>query len=207
MRYIIARKRFIRITNIPPTRLIVGSFATIILMGALLLDIPAAAQNGISTGFVDSLFTATSATCVTGLVVVDTLTHWTLFGQLVILCLIQVGGLGLITLATFFSVLLGKKVSMKGKIAAQESISDYSFTEVVAMIKKIVLVTFGVELTGVLCFSLPALSPAMAQKDYYMAVFHSISAFCNAGFDLTGNFRSLTEFNGDPVVIYTTALS
>ena len=197
-------KRKLNITNFSPTRVIVSSFAIIIFIGASLLNLPMASNDGISIGFVDALFTATSATCVTGLVVADTLTQWTLFGQLVILCLIQVGGLGIITLATFFSVLLGRKISMKGKILAQESISNYSFTEVAIMIKNIVLVTFVIEFIGAILLSL-SFVPKFGIKGIYMAIFHSISSFCNAGFDLIGGFRSLTEFNGDPIVIYTTA--
>ena len=125
MSTIIHHKRKLNITNYSPTRVIVSSFAIIIFVGAFLLNLPVASNDGVSIGIVNALFTATSATCVTGLVIADTLTQWTLFGQLVILFLIQVGGLGIVTLATFFSVLLGRKISMKGKILAQESISNY----------------------------------------------------------------------------------
>jgi len=134
--------------TISPTRIIVSSFALIIFTGACLLSLPIASNDGNSIGFLNALFTATSATCVTGLVIADTLTQWTLFGQIVILFLIQVGGLGIVTLATFFSVLLGRKISMKGKILAQESISDYSFADVVRMIKSVIKITACVELIG-----------------------------------------------------------
>jgi len=204
MGYITYRKKNKKIMNISPTRIIVSSFAVVIFLGALLLNLPAASNDGISIGFLDALFTATSATCVTGLVIADTLTQWTLFGQIVILTLIQVGGLGIITLATFFSVLLGRKVSMKGKILAQESISDYNFNDVLDMIKTVVKITVTIELLGAI-FLAVSFVPRFGANGIYMAVFHSISAFCNAGFDLIGGYRSLTQFNGDPFVIYTTA--
>jgi trk system potassium uptake protein TrkH len=198
------RKKF-SLTRFSPTRLIVSSFAILIFAGGLLLNLPAASNSGESIGFINALFTATSATCVTGLVVADTLTQWTLFGQIVILVLIQVGGLGIITLATFFSALLGRKMGMKGKILAQASISDYSFTEVVGLIKGIVLITFGVELVGAILLGIRFV-PQFGWEGAYKAVFHSISSFCNAGFDLMGNYSSLTAYNGDPIVIFTTGL-
>ena len=191
--------------TISPTRIIVSSFALIIFTGACLLTLPVASNNGRSIGFLDALFTATSATCVTGLVIADTLTQWTVFGQIVILLLIQVGGLGIVTLATFFSVLLGRKIGMKGKILAQESISDYSFADVLHMIKSVIRITVTVEMIGAL-FLATSFVPKYGARGIYMSVFHAVSAFCNAGFDIIGGYRSLTQFNGDPVVIYTIAL-
>ncbi len=190
--------------TISPTRIIVSSFALIIFTGACLLSLPIASNDGKSIGFLDALFTSTSATCVTGLVVADTLTQWTLFGQLVILLLIQIGGLGLITLATFFSVLLGRKISMKGKILAQESISDYSFADVIRMIKSVIKITICVEMIGAILLA-TSFVPRFGARGIYLSIFHSISAFCNAGFDLMGDYRSLTLFSGDPIVIYTIA--
>ncbi|HYE67281.1 MAG TPA: TrkH family potassium uptake protein [Anaerovoracaceae bacterium] len=191
--------------TISPTRIIVSSFALIIFTGACLLSLPIASNDGNSIGFLNAFFTATSATCVTGLVIADTLTQWTLFGQIVILFLIQVGGLGIVTLATFFSVLLGRKISMKGKILAQESISDYSFADVVRMIKSVIKITACVELIGAILLA-TIFIPRFGARGIYMSVFHSISAFCNAGFDLMGDYRSLTQYSGDPIVIYTIAL-
>jgi len=199
------RKKKSLLKTISPTRIIVSSFALIIFTGACLLSLPIASNDGNSIGFLDAFFTATSATCVTGLVIADTLTQWSLFGQIVIILLIQVGGLGIVTLATFFSVLLGRKISMKGKILAQESISDYSFADVVLMIKRVIIITVSVELVGAILLSI-SFVPKFGPRGIYMAVFHSISAFCNAGFDLIGGYRSLTQFNGDPIVIYTIAL-
>lgn len=191
--------------NISPTRIIVSSFFIIIFAGACLLNLPIASNDGVSIGFINALFTATSATCVTGLVIADTLTQWTLLGQIVILILIQVGGLGLVTLATFFSVLLGRKVSMKGKIIAQESISDYSYTDVLGMIKNIVLITAVIEFIGAILFSISFI-PRFGVRGIYISIFHTISSFCNAGFDIFGGYSSLTQFDKDPLIIYTTAL-
>lgn len=205
MKSIIHYRKNRRLTDISPTRIIVTSFALVILIGSLLLSLPLASNDGESIGYIGALFTATSATCVTGLIVADTLTQWSLFGQLVIISLIQIGGLGLITLATFFSVLLGRKVSLKGKIIAQESISEYSFNEVLSLIKKIVFVTLAIEFIGAIIIS-TSFIPRFGARGIYMSIFHSISSFCNAGFDLIGDYRSLTQFNGDPVIIYTHAL-
>lgn len=191
--------------TISPTRIIVSSFALIILTGACLLSLPIASNNGNSIGFLDALFTATSATCVTGLIIADTLTQWTLFGQIVILLLIQIGGLGIVTLATYFSVLLGRKISMKDKILAQESVNDYGFADVIRMVKSVVRITVGAELAGALLLC-TSFVPKYGLRGIYLSVFHAVSAFCNAGFDLIGGYHSLTQFNGDPIVIYTIAL-
>lgn len=192
-----------------PTKLIVLSFALLILLGAALLSLPFASRSGHSIGFLKALFTATSATCVTGLVVVDTYNHWTTFGQIVILILIQCGGLGLATLATFFSVLLGKKVGLKGMLLAQESINHFSFEGILKLIKRVVIVTFSIELIGTILLSIRFV-PIFGVKGIYFGLFHSISAFCNAGIDLMGvlgkgDYSSLTQFNNDPLVLYTIA--
>lgn len=198
----LAKKMQNWVKSLSSTRIIVFSFALIILTGTFLLVLPSASRSGESIQLLDALFTATSATCVTGLVIADTLTQWSLFGQLVILALIQVGGLGMITLATFFSVLLGRKISMRGKILAQESISDYNFSDVLQMIRSVIRITFGFEFAGAVLLSF-SFVPLYGLRGFYLAAFHSVSAFCNAGFDLFGNYRSLTEFNGSPLVLYT----
>lgn len=210
MQSITFRHKNNKLLNLAPTKIIVFSFAILILAGTLLLMLPAASRDGKSIGFVNALFTATSATCVTGLVVVDTYNHWTTFGQLVIIGLIQVGGLGIVTLASFFSILLGKKMSIRGMVLAQESINHFSFDGIFKLIKRVVMITFGIELIGALLLSTRFI-PMFGLKGLYFGFFHSISAFCNAGFDLMGslgkgNFVSLTYFNNDPVIIYTIAL-
>lgn len=193
-----------RMANLSPTRIIVFSFAFLILIGALLLTLPAASNDGKSIGFLNALFTATSATCVTGLIIADTLTQWNLFGQLVILCLIQVGGLGIVTLATFFSILLGRKVSIKNRILAQESLNHFTYDSVLKLIKNVIFFTFSVEILGALLLSLRFV-PKFGLRGFYMGIFHSVSAFCNAGFDILGNYKSLTDYYNDPVVLYTIA--
>ncbi len=205
MENILYRKKDMRITNVSPTRLIVVSFATLIFISGTLLSLPMASNDGHSIGFLNGIFTATSAACVTGLVIADTLTQWTLFGQIVIIFTIQIGGLGIVTLATFFSVLLGRRVSMKGRVLAQESLNYFTYDGVLNLIKNVVLVTFYIEFVGALLLA-SRFVPEYGAKGVYMGVFHAISAFCNAGFDLTGGYRSLTAYNNDPVVLYTTAL-
>lgn len=190
--------------NITPTRIVVSSFAVLIFIGSLLLNLPIASRSGESVGYINALFTATSASCVTGLIIADTLTQWTLFGQIVILCLIQAGGLGIITLATFFAVLLGRKASLKTMLLAQESINHFSFEGILKLIKKVVIVTFAIEAIGAILLS-TRFVPRYGLRGIYMGIFHAVSSFCNAGFDIIGNFRSLTQFNNDPIIIYTVA--
>lgn len=191
-----------RLLDIAPTRIIVLSFAILILIGAVLLNLPVASNDGQSIGFLNALFTATSASCVTGLIIADTLTQWSLFGQIVIIMLIQAGGLGIVTLGTFFSVLMGKKVGLKAMLLAQESINHYSYEGILKLVKKVVLVTFIIELAGALLLS-TSFVPKFGPRGFYMGLFHAVSAFCNAGFDIIGNFSSITAYNNDPIVIYT----
>lgn len=197
-----------KIISLEPTKIIVFSFAAVILLGAMLLTLPIASNPNVKpASFLSALFTATSATCVTGLIVADTATQWSLFGRTVIMLLIQIGGLGFITIATFFSVLLRKKVGIKGRILAQESMNHSSSEDVLSLIKKVILTTFLVEFIGAIIFSIRFIPyTGSVSGGIYMAVFHSISSFCNAGFDLIGGYRSLTVFNNDPLVLLTTAL-
>jgi trk system potassium uptake protein len=199
-----------RLIGLKPTSVIVLSFFLLIAAGTLLLCLPAASRDGTGAGFVEALFTATSATCVTGLVVVDTYLHWSLFGQIVILSLIQAGGLGIITLTTFFSALLGRRMRLRSMILAQESINYFTFEGIMKLVKTVVLVTLSIEAAGALILS-TRFVPQYGLEGLYLGVFHAISAFCNAGFDLmsisgAGKFISLTQYNNDPVVIYTVAL-
>jgi len=191
--------------SIEPTKIIVFSFIGVIFWGTLLLTLPISSANPEkSADFLTALFTATSATCVTGFVVVDTLTGWSLFGQLVILSLVQIGALGFVTFATFFSIMLGKKVGLKTMILAQESINHFSFEGILKLIKRLVLITLLFELIGALLLSI-SFVPKFGPRGFYLAVFHSISAFCNAGFDIFGDSQSLTGYNNDPLVLYTIA--
>lgn len=189
----------LRAKYLSPSRLIALTFVGLILTGTVLLMLPMASRTGQSLSFVDALFTATSASCVTGLVVVDTGTYFSLFGQVVLLLLIQLGGLGLMLFATLFSVLLKRRLDLQGRLALQVSLNRDELSGVVRMSLKIVRYTAVIE--GVLgtllaLYFLPRYGP----KGIYYGYWHSVSAFCNAGFDLFGNFQSLTLFVGDPVV-------
>lgn len=192
------------IFSMSPTRMVVLSFAVLIFVGTVLLTLPIASNDGNSIGFINALFTSTSASCVTGLVIADTLTQWTLFGQITILLLIQCGGLGIITLTTFFSILLGRKVGLRTMLLAQESINYFSFEGILNLIKRIVVITFSIELIGAMLLSTQFV-PQFGLRGLYMGIFHAISAFCNAGFDIIGGYKSLTEYNDSPIVIYTIA--
>jgi trk system potassium uptake protein TrkH len=157
------------------------------------------------------LFTATSATCVTGLVTVDTATHWSLFGKIVILCLIQIGGLGLVTITSFFYTVMRRKATLKTLVVAQESTANFGFADVMRLVRKIVLITFSIELAGGLILSWRLAERFGPAKGIGKGFFHAISAFCNAGFDLMGDtaggpFSSLTSLQDDPVIIFTIAV-
>ncbi|MGG4266214.1 TrkH family potassium uptake protein [Peribacillus simplex] len=188
----------------PPKILVLG-FATLILIGAYLLTLPISTANGNGLPFLDALFTSTSATCVTGLVVVDTGTTFTTFGELVILTLIQIGGLGFMAFATFFFFLLGKRVSLKGRLLLQESLNNLSMAGVVKLVKRILIFTTIFEGLGALILSIRFSFDMPIGKAIYYGVFHAISNFNNAGFDLMGGFRSLTPYASDPFITLTVA--
>ncbi|PYG85925.1 trk system potassium uptake protein TrkH [Ruminiclostridium sufflavum DSM 19573] len=196
--------------SIAPARAIVISFAILILLGAILLSMPFSSRSGEWTPFVNSLFTSASASCITGLVVYDTYGHWSIAGQIIILLLIQIGALGIITLATFFSILLRKKVGIRGMILAKESINFFSYPDVLEIIKKIVKVTFIFEFIGAVILS-ASFVPEFGAIGLYMGIFTSISAFCNAGFDVTsaavdGSYLCMIPFNDNLVVMNTVSV-
>lgn len=183
-----------------PPKVLVAGFAAIILVCTALLMLPIATNDGKGLPFLDALFTATSATCVTGLVVVDTGTTFTLFGQLVILVLIQVGGLGFMTFATLFSFLLGKRISLKERLLLQEAMNNLSIEGIVRLVKRVLIFTVVIELIGGLLLAIRFSFDMPLLKAFYFGMFHAISNFNNAGFDLMGDFRSLTGYVEDPVV-------
>lgn len=190
-----------------PTRVLVFGFAGLILLGSFLLTLPVAARSGQSTPFLKAIFTATSAVCVTGLVVVDTATHYSLFGQLVIIALIQAGGLGIMTMTTLFALLLGKRINLRERLIIQESLNALQLEGVVSLVKSIIKMTFLIEGAGGLLLSLRFIPDLGWAKGIYYGVFHSISSFCNAGFDLFGTvygpFAGFTHFQEDPLVSLT----
>ncbi|SHE92889.1 trk system potassium uptake protein TrkH [Caldanaerobius fijiensis DSM 17918] len=186
--------------KLAPTQVLVLGFAAVILIGALLLTLPIATKSGESAGFLTALFTATSAVCVTGLVVVDTGTYWSTFGQVVIMLLIQIGGLGIMAMSTLFALILGRKITFKERLVMQEAFNVNSLEGIVKFAKYILIVTFLFESTGAVILSLRFLPQMGLKKAVYYGLFHSISAFNNAGFDLMGNFNSLTGYVSDWVV-------
>ncbi|MCM1065707.1 MAG: Trk family potassium uptake protein [Eubacterium sp.] len=190
--------------SVSPMKLILGGYLAIILVGTILLMLPAATKGTGSTGLSDCFFTATSATCVTGLVRYDTFTHWTLFGQLVILALIQIGGIGFMTVAILVMVLTKRKIHLSQRSLMQNSISAPQIGGIVRMTKFIALGTLLIEGIGAVLLSFDFVPRFGFGKGIYFSLFHSVSAFCNGGFDLmgatTGEFSSLTGMIGSGYV-------
>lgn len=184
----------------PPQTIVLG-FATAIAAGTALLSLPAASATGESIGVVNAFFMASSATCVTGLVVVPTGAALSTFGQLVILALIQIGGLGLMTLATFFYALIGRRITLRGRLLIQESLGQGSLAGLVRLLRSVLLFTFVCESAGALLLTARFAQDMPLAQAAYFGVFHAVSAFCNAGFDLFGD--SLVRFAADPVVVPT----
>lgn len=189
-----------------PTRIVAGSFAGLILFGALLLTFPIASRSGESVGFFNALFTATSATCVTGLVVVDTWQTWTLFGQVVILGLIQLGGLGVMTFITLASLALGRRIGLSQRLLIVSTLNLSEMDGVVRVVRHALMGTFFLEGVGAVILSLCFIPEFGFWKGLWYGIFHSISAFCNAGFDLLSQetaFCSLANYSSHPVVLLT----
>ncbi|NLI91227.1 MAG: Trk family potassium uptake protein [Peptococcaceae bacterium] len=191
------------ISSFTPARILALGFAVLILLGGVLLSLPVATENGLGTPYLDAVFTATSALCVTGLVVVDTADHYSVFGEIVIICLIQIGGLGFMTFATLFAILLGRKIKLRERILLQESFNQLSLEGIVRLAKLVLIFSFVIEASGALILFLRWFHEMGTTKAAYYAVFHSVSAFNNAGFDLFGKFLSLTEQTGDIAVNLT----
>ena len=189
--------------HLSQTQFIAYGFLAIILTGTFLLMLPLSSRSGEASGFLNCLFTATSATCVTGLVAYDTWSHWSLFGQLVILAMIQTGGLGLVTIGVFLSIVLRRKIGLKERGLMQESINALQIGGVVRLAKRIVVGTAVLEGAGAVVLALRFIPEYGAARGIYYGIFHAISAFCNAGFDLMGfqgPFSSLVHFYDDWVV-------
>lgn len=184
--------------RLAPAQVLVLGFAAVIVTGAILLTLPVSSASHVRTPFINALFTSTSATCVTGLIVVDTGTYWSVFGQLVILTLIQIGGLGIMTMATLFALMVGRRISFRERILIQEGIGKLDVAGVVKLTKYILASTFIIEGTGAVILFIRWLRDLPPGKAAYYGIFHSVSAFCNAGFDLWGN--SLVRFVDDVTV-------
>ncbi len=189
-------------------QIIILGFSGVILIGTFLLMLPVSSQAGVITSFTDALFTSTSAVCVTGLVLYDTATYWSAFGQFVILLLIQIGGMGVITVAASFAIVSGRKISLMQRSTMQEAISAPKVGGIVRLTGFIVRSTLLIELLGAAAMA-PVLCRDFGIKGLWIALFHSISAFCNAGFDLMGTkapFSSLTGYAAEPVTNVTIML-
>lgn len=190
-------------------QIIILGFAGLILLGALLLMLPAASADRTVTPFNETLFTSTSAVCVTGLIVQDTGSHWSVFGQAVILLLIQIGGLGVVTVAAAFALLSGKRISLRQRSTMQDAISAPGVGGIVRLTGFILRGTLLIELLGALAM-MPVFCRDFGLKGIWLAVFHSISAFCNAGFDILGQPNalcpSLTAYSADPGICITIML-
>lgn len=178
-------------------QVLVLGFLITIIVGTLLLMLPISSIARVVTNPLDALFTATSAVCVTGLITIDTGTYWSLFGQIVIITLIEVGGLGFMTFGTLFAMLLGKKITLKERLVIKESVNAFNIQGVVRLIRHIFLFTILVQIGGGILLSFAFIPKYGVIKGIYMGLFHAVSAFCNAGFDLIGKYRSLTYLNNN----------
>ena len=192
--------------RLTPYQILVSGFAALILSGAFLLTFPIATKSGAGTPFIDALFTATSAVCVTGLVVVDTGTHYSYFGQTVVILLIQAGGLGIMAMSTLFALLMGKRIRLKERLLMQEALNQLTVSGVVRLMIYIIQVTLLIEFVGGTILAL-RWYPEFGAEGVYFGYWHAISSFCNAGFDLfgpvTGKFSSITSYVEDFTVNLT----
>ncbi|MCI8664525.1 MAG: Trk family potassium uptake protein [Hungatella sp.] len=196
-------KREKRRESLTQTQFIAFGFFVLIMTGALLLTLPFASRDGRSMNFLGALFTATSASCVTGLVVADTWSQWSLFGQLVIITLIQIGGLGFITIGVYVSILLRRRIGLKERGLMQESTSALQIGGIVRLTKKIIVGTAIFEGTGALLLAIRFIPQYGFSRGIFYGIFHSVSAFCNAGFDLMGHYEpynSLSAYYDDWLV-------
>lgn len=189
--------------RLAPTQIIALAFVIIILLGAVLLTLPMASVDGASVGFFPALFTATSATCVTGLVLFDSGTQWSLFGQIVIITLIEIGGLGFMSAASMVVFLLRKKVGLKQRMVMAQALSVSDMTGIVRLQKLVLLGSLLIQLTGALILTTHFWPQYGMGNAIRLGLFHSVSAFCNAGFDIFGYGDSLMHFQSDPTVLLT----
>lgn len=188
------------------TRVVAAGYLLFAVMGTFLLMLPVSSKSGDWTSFTDALTTATSASCVTGLIVYDTFTHWSLFGQIVILCLIQVGGLGYMLFITMFSLLIDRKIGLRERGLLKESTNSLNIGGLMGLVKKAVIGTLIFESAGAVILAWRFSCVFGIKKGIYYGIFHSVSSFCNAGFDLMGvlePYSSMTHFKSDPIVLIT----
>lgn len=178
-------------------------FALVILIGGIILSLPISSSSGEYTNLLDSLFTSTSAVCVTGLVTIDTGTYWNTFGQTIIIILIEIGGLGFMSLTTFVAILLGRKITLRDRLIMQEAMNAFNIEGLVRMVQYVFALTFSIQFLGALLLSTQFIPNYGLTKGIFYSVFHSASAFCNAGFDLIGNYNSLVNYSSNAVILLT----
>lgn len=183
-----------------PPRILALGYAICILLGTFLLMLPVAHQGGEGLSFLNAFFTATSATCVTGLVVVDTGTFFSTFGQVVIMCLIQIGGLGFMTIATLFALVFRRRISLRERLVLQEAMNQGDMEGIVRLIKKVIYYSFAIELIAAFLFTLRLMADFPLGEAMYYGAFHAVSLFNNAGFDLFGHYSSFTRYVSDPAI-------
>jgi trk system potassium uptake protein TrkH len=203
----LVRDLLIRRKSMNATRILAGGFAAIILIGALLLTLPISSRAGEFTNFMDSLFTATSATCVTGLVRVDTWLHWSFFGQTVIITLIQMGGLGFMTVIALVSLLLHRRIGLSERLIMASTFNLSDMDGVVRVVRHALYGTFLIEGIGAALLSIRFIPEFGLADGIWRSVFHAVSAFCNAGFDIVGDkygaFTNMVAYNHDPLILCT----
>ena len=189
-------KKKIRLNGV---QILALGFLIAIIIGAIILSLPISSRTGEPTNFLDAIFTSTSAVCVTGLITLDTSTHWSVFGQTVIITLIEIGGLGFMSFGVLISLILGKKITLRERLVMQEAMNTYSIQGLVKMVKYVLIFTMSVQFFGALLLSTQFVPEYGIGRGIFYSIFHSISAFCNAGFDLFGT--SLVGYSSNSVVI------
>lgn len=196
-------KVFTKKSKLNAVQVLAIGFAILIFVGGIILSLPISAVSGEYTNLLDSFFTSTSAVCVTGLITLDTGTHWSAFGQTVIIVLIEIGGLGFMSLTTFIAILLGKKITLRDRLLMQEAMNTFNIEGLVRMVQYVLGLTFLVQLFGALLLSTQFIPDFGLKKGILYSLFHSASAFCNAGFDLFGD--NLVGYANNKTVILTIA--
>ena len=180
-------------------------FLSLIIIGGIILSLPISSASGTGTNIIDGFFTSTSAVCVTGLITLDTATHWNYFGKTVIIILIQIGGLGFMSFTTLFALILKKKIRLRERLVLQEAMNTFGIQGLVRLMRYILIFTFSIEFMGALLYATQFVPQFGVLKGIYYSVFASISAFCNAGFDLMGNFSSITSYATNITILLNTS--
>lgn len=193
-----------KIPRLNVVRILVLGFLDIIIIGAILLSLPISSEHGNRTGFLDSLFSSTSAVCITGLTTLSTSNYWSTFGQIVIMTLVEIGSLGFMCFTVLIYLILGKKITLKDRLVVKESMNTFSINGIVKMVRYVLTFSLLVQLFGAMLLSTQFIMEFGIAKGIYFSIFHSISAFANAGFDLFGN--SLINYNSNIIVLTVISL-